>query len=147
MHSGERHAPADKRSSREEGDNMSNAKLAALTAALIMAVGSNASAQSSQLAVKAPPGLTRAKLAAWCKDHPNARADCRQVRADTREIRADRKEIRADRRELRKDIKAGNKKEVKADKKELKSDRKELRQDRKDRRADVRDARQDARKK
>ena len=117
---------------------MSNAKLAALTAALIMAVGSNASAQSFQLAVKAPPGLTRSNLIAWCKTHPNARADCREVRADTREIRADRKEIRSDRRELRKDIKAGNKKAVKADKKEIRSDRKDLRQDKKDRRTDVR---------
>jgi hypothetical protein len=87
----------------------------------MLAVSSNASAQSSQLAVKAPPGLTRARLVAWCKDHPNARADCREVRADTREIRADRKEVRADRRELRKDIKAGDRKAVKADKKELKS--------------------------
>jgi hypothetical protein len=146
MHTGARIAPTGKRSSREEGDNMSNAKLAAFAAVLIMAAGSNASAQSSQLAVKAPPGLTRARLVAWCKDHPNARADCRQVRADTREIRADRKEIRSDRKELRKDIKAGDRKEVKADKKELKSDRKELRQDRKDRRGDVRDARKVARK-
>jgi hypothetical protein len=133
-------------SSKEEGDKMSKAKLAAFATALILASASNASAQSSQLAVKSPPGLTRAKLVAWCKSHPNARADCREVRSDTREIRADRKEVRADRRELRKDIKAGDKKEFKADKKELKSDRKDLRQDRKDRRQDVRDIRKDARK-
>ena len=68
---------------------MSNAKLAAFAAALILAVGSSASAQSSQLAVKAPPQMSRARLVAWCKSHPNARADCREVRSDTREIRAD----------------------------------------------------------
>jgi hypothetical protein len=134
------------KSSQEEGDKMSNAKLAAVAAALILAVSSTASAQSS-LAVKSPPGITKAGLVAWCKDHPNARADCRQVRADTREVRADRKEVRSDRRELRQDVKAANKKELKADKKEIKSDRKDLRQDRKDRRGDVRDIRKDARKK
>jgi len=135
-----------KHSSQEEGDKMSNAKLAAFAAALILGVSSSASAQSSQLAVKAPPGMTKPGLVAWCKGHPNARADCREVRADTREIRADRKEVRADRRELRQDIKAGDKKEIKADKREIKSDRKDLRQDRKDRRGDVRDIRKDARK-
>ena len=88
---------------------MSNAKLAAFAAALILGVSSSASAQSSQLAVKAPPGMTKPGLVAWCKGHPNARADCREVRADTREIRADRKEVRADRRELKQDIKAGDK--------------------------------------
>jgi hypothetical protein len=135
-----------KHSSQEEGDKMSNAKLAAFAAALILGVSSSASAQAPLLAVKAPPGMTRTKLVAWCKDHPNARADCREVRADTREIRADRKEVRSDRRELRQDVKAGDKREAKADKKELKSDRKDLRQDRKDRRGDVRDIRKDARK-
>jgi len=113
---------------------------------LILGVSSSASAQAPLLAVKAPPGMTRTKLVAWCKDHPNARADCREVRADTREMRADRKEVRSDRRELRQDVKAGDKKEAKADKRELKSDRKDLRQDRKDRRGDVRDIRKDARK-
>jgi hypothetical protein len=138
--------PTRSHSSKEEGEKMSNAKLAAFAAALILTVGSNASAQSSTFAVTAPRGLTRAGLVAWCKNHPNARADCRAVRADTREIRNDRKEVRADRRELRKDIKKGDKKEIKADKKELKVDRKDLRQDKKDRRRDVRDIRKDARK-
>jgi outer membrane murein-binding lipoprotein Lpp len=145
MQNGARIRPPEKQSSQEEGDTMSNAKLAAFAAALILGVSSTASAQSS-LAVKAPPGITRTRLVAWCKDHPNARADCREVRGDTREIRADRKEVRSDRRELRQDIKAGDKKEAKADKKELKSDRKDLRQDRRDRRGDVRDIRKDARK-
>jgi hypothetical protein len=131
-------------SSKEEGDKMSNAKLAAFAAALLVAVGSNASAQSSQLTVKAPLGMTRAKLVAWCKGHPNARADCKEVRADTREIRSDRREVRADRRDLRQDIKEGDRKEVRADKRDLKSDRKDLRQDRRDRRTDVRDIRKDA---
>jgi hypothetical protein len=133
-------------SSKEEGEKMPNAKLAALATALILGIGSNASAQSSTLAVKAPPGLTRTRLVAWCKEHPNARADCREVRANTREIRSDRKEIRADRRDLRKDVRKGDKQEFKADKKELKSDRKDLHQDKKDRRRDVRDIRKDARK-
>jgi hypothetical protein len=144
MQNGARMRPPEKHSSQEEGDKMSNAKLAAFAAALILGVSSSASAQS--LAVKAPPGITRARLVAWCKDHPNARADCREVRGDTREIRADRKEVRSDRREVRQDIKAGDKKEAKADKRELKSDRKDLRQDRRDRRGDVRDIRKDARK-
>ena len=118
---------------------MSKAKLAAFAAALLLAVGSNASAQSAQAALKAPPHMTRARLVAWCKSHPTATADCREVRADTREIRSDRREVSSDRKELRQDIKAG-------DKKELKSDRKDLRQDRRDRRGDVRDARKDAKK-
>jgi hypothetical protein len=139
-------APTRKRSSIEEGEMMSKAKLAAFAAALLLGVGSNASAQSAQAALKAPPHMTRTRLIAWCKSHPTATADCKEVRADTREIRSDRREVRSDRKELRQDIKAGDKKEAKADKKELKSDRKDLREDRRDRRGDVRDARKDAKK-
>ena len=122
---------------------MSKAKLAAFAAALVMAVASNASAQSAQAQLKAPPHLTRARLIAWCKNHPNATADCREVRGDTREIRSDRKEVRSDRREVRQDIKAGDRKEAKQDAKELRSDRKDLRQDKRDRRHDVRDLRKE----
>jgi outer membrane murein-binding lipoprotein Lpp len=125
---------------------MSNVKLAAFAAALVLGVGSSASAQSVQAALKAPPHMTRAKLLTWCKNHPTATADCREVRADTREIRSDRREVRSDRRELRQDIKAGDRKEARADKREIVSDRKDLRQDRRDRRGDVRDARKDAKK-
>jgi len=85
---------------------MSKAKLAAFVAALVLAVSSNASAQSAQAALKAPPHLTRARLAVWCKNHPNAVADCKEVRSDTKAIRSDRKEVRADRKEVRADIKA-----------------------------------------
>jgi len=125
---------------------MSNAKLAAFTAALVLAVSSHASAQSAQAALKAPPHMTRAQLVTWCRNHPKATADCKEVRADTRDIRSDRKEVAADRKEVKADLKAGDKKEAKQDAKELKSDRKDLRQDRKDRRGDVRDIRKDARK-
>jgi hypothetical protein len=41
---------------------MSSAKLAAFAAALVLAVSSQASAQGSQAALKAPPHMTRAKL-------------------------------------------------------------------------------------
>jgi hypothetical protein len=123
---------------------MSKAKLAAFAAALVLAVSSQASAQSSQAALKAPPQITKSKLVAWCKSHPSATADCKEVRADNREIRSDRKEIRADRREVKADIKAGDKKEARQDAKEVKSDRKDLRQDRRDRRGDVRDIRKNA---
>lgn len=122
---------------------MSKAKLAAFAAALVLTVGSQASAQSTQAAVTAPPHMTRTGLIAWCKSHPKAVADCREVRGDTKEIRSDRKELRADRREVRADIKAGDKKEAKQDARELKADRKDLRQDRRDRRKDVRDLRRD----
>ena len=122
---------------------MSKAKLAAFAAALVMAVASNASAQSVQAQLKAPPHMTRARLVAWCKSHPNATADCKEVRADTKEIRTDRKEVRADRREVRKDVKAGDKKEARQDAREVKADRKDLRQDRRNRRHDVRDLRKD----
>src|SRR6266568_2557322 len=108
---------------------MSNAKLAAFAAALVLAVSSQASAQSAQAQLKAPPHMTRARLVAWCKSHPNAVADCKEVRGDRREVRAD--------------IKAGDKKEAKQDARELKADRKDLRRDRKDRRHDVRDLRKD----
>src|SRR5438046_5157071 len=116
---------------------MSNAKLAAFAAALLMAVATNASAQSAQAALKAPPHMTRARLAVWCKNHPTATADCKEVRADSREVRTDRKEVRADRREVRKDIKAGDKQEAKQDAKDLRADRKDVRQDKRDRRQDV----------
>ena len=66
---------------------MSNAKLAAFAAALLMAVATNASAQSAQAALKAPPHMTRARLIAWCKAHPTATAYCKEVRADTKEVR------------------------------------------------------------
>ena len=120
---------------------MSKAKLAAFAAALVMAVASNASAQSAQAQLNAPPHMTRARLIVWCKNHPTATADCKEVRGDTKEIRSDRKEVRADRREVRKDIKAGDKQEAKRNAKDLRADRKDLRQDRKDRRHDVRDGR------
>ena len=123
---------------------MSKAKLAAFAAALVLAVSSQASAQSGQAAIKAHPQMTREKLVAWCKSHPSATADCKEVRADNREIRSDRKEIRADRREVKADIKAGDRKEARQDTKEVKSDRKDLRQDRRDRRGDVRDIRKNA---
>src|SRR5258705_10335092 len=144
---GARMRPPEKRilDQRKE-TSMSKAKLAAFVAALVLAVSSNASAQSAQAALKAPPHLTRARLAVWCKNHPNAVADCKEVRSDTREIRSDRKEVRADRKEVRADIKAGDKKEAKQDAKKLKADRKDLRQDTRDRRGDVRDLRKDARK-
>ena len=61
---------------------MSKAKLAAFVAVLVMAVSANASAQSAQAALKAPPHMTRARLAVWCKNHPTATADCKEVRAD-----------------------------------------------------------------
>ncbi len=125
---------------------MSKAKLAAFAAALVLAVGSQASAQSAQAALKAPPHLTRAKLATWCKSHPNATADCKEVRADNPQIRSDRKEVLADRKEVKADVKAGDKKEARQDAKEVKSDRKDLRQDRKDRRGDVRDIRKGPKK-
>src|SRR5580765_3117918 len=112
---------------------MSKAKLAAFAAALVLAVSSQASAQGTS-ALKAPPHLTRAKLATWCKNHPKATTDCKEVRSDNREIRSDRKEVLADRKEVKADIKAGDKKEAKQDAKELKSDRKDLKQDRTDRR-------------
>ena len=79
---------------------MSNAKLAAFAAALVMAVAANASAQTAQpvhAALKAPRHMTRPQLVSWCKSHPAATADCKEVRTDTREVRADRKEVRADR--------------------------------------------------
>jgi hypothetical protein len=120
---------------------MSKAKIAAFVAALVLAVSSTASAQAAKKVAAHP---TRAQLAAWCKNHPAATADCKEVRSDTRGIRADRKEVRTDRRDLKADIKAGDKQEAKADKKELKADRKDIRQDRKDRRQDVRDAKKDA---
>ncbi len=119
---------------------MSNAKLAALVAALVLSVASNASAQGAQKVAARPRG---AKLVAWCKSHPAATTDCKDVRADNRAIRSDRKEIRADRKEVKADIKAGDKKEAKQELKALKADRKDLRQDRKDRRADARDVRKD----
>ena len=128
---------------------MSNAKLAAFTAALVMAVASSASAQSVQPAhagLKAPPHMTRARLVSWCKSHPAATADCREVRGDTREIRADRKEVRVDRKEVKADVKAGEKKEAKRDARDLKADRKDLRHDEKDRRQDARDIRKDGHK-
>jgi len=77
---------------------MSKAKLAAFAAALFVAVASNASAQSAQAQLKAPPHMTRSRLVTWCKSHPNATADCKEVRADTKEIRGDRKEVRTDHR-------------------------------------------------
>jgi hypothetical protein len=101
---------------------MSKAKLAALAAALVLAVSSQASAQGTS-SLKAPPRLTRAKLATWCKNHPKATTDCKEVRADNREVRSDRKEVLADRKEVKADVKAGDKKEAKQDAKELKSDR------------------------
>lgn len=122
---------------------MSKVKLAAFVAALVLAVGSQASAQSAQAQVKAPPHMTRARLAVWCNNHPNAVADCKDVRADKRAVRSDRKEIRADRKDVKADIKAGDKKDAKQDVKALKADRKDLRKDRKDARADVRDVRKD----
>ena len=125
---------------------MSKAKLAAFAAALVMAVASNASAQAVQAQLKAPPHMTRANLVAWCKSHPAATADCKEVRGDTREVRADRREVRADRKEVRRDIKVGDKKEARQDARDLKADRRDLRQDKKDRRRDVRDTRKDARK-
>src|ERR1041385_6058728 len=97
---------------------MLNAKLAALSAALVLAVATTASAQSVQATTKAPPHMTRARLIVWCRNHPTATADCKEVRADTKEVRTDRKEVCADRREVRKDIKAGDKQEAKQDAKE-----------------------------
>ena len=125
---------------------MSKAKLAAFAAALVMGVASNASAQSVEAQLKAPPHMTRTRLVAWCKSHPAATADCKEVRGDTKEVRADRREVRADRKEVRQDIKAGDKKEARRDAREVKADRKDLRRDEKDRRRDVRDVHKDARK-
>jgi hypothetical protein len=122
---------------------MSKAKLAAVFAGLFLIAGTNASAQSAKPAVAHP---TKANLVAWCKSHPAATADCKEVRNDRKEVKADAKEVKADRKEVRSDVKAGEKKEAKADAKELKTDRKDLRQDRKDTRKDVRDVRKDARK-
>jgi hypothetical protein len=121
-------------------EKMSITKLAAVAAALVFTAGT-ASAQSAKASHP-----TRAQLVAWCKSHPTATQDCKEVRADTREVRSDRKELRSDRRAIRADVRQGNKAEVKADKRELKSDGRELRQDRKDRRQDARDTRKDARK-
>jgi len=55
---------------------MSIAKLAAFTAALVIAASTTASAQSTQATLKAPPHMTKARLAVWCKNHPTAVADC-----------------------------------------------------------------------
>jgi hypothetical protein len=126
---------------------MSKAKLAAFVAALIVSTGANASAQSAQAALKAPPHMSRPQLVTWCRNHPNAVADCKEVRNDTRAIKADRRVTRADRKEVKAEVKAGDKSAAKADIKDLKSDRKELRQDKKERRQDVRDTRKDARRK
>ena len=123
--------------------SMSKAKIAAFVAALVLAVSTTASAQAARKVAAHP---TRVQLAAWCRNHPAATAECREVRSDTRGIRADRKEVRTDRRDLRKDVKAGDKQEAKADKKELKADRKDIRTDRKDRAQDVRDTRKDVRR-
>ena len=73
---------------------MSIAKLAAFTAALVIAASTAASAQSTQAALNAPPHMTKARLAVWCRNHPTAVADCKEVRGDRREIRTDRKEAR-----------------------------------------------------
>jgi hypothetical protein len=126
---------------------MSKAKFAAFVAALIVSVGATASAQSPQAALKSPPHMSRTQRATWCRNHPSAVADCKEVRNDTRAIKADRRVTRADRKEVKADVKAGNKSAAKADVKDLKSDRKDLRQDKKERREDVRDARKDARRK
>jgi hypothetical protein len=126
---------------------MSKAKFAAFVAALILSVSAAASAQSAQAALKAPPHMSKAQRVTWCRNHPNAVADCKEVRGDTHAIKADRKIVRGDRKEVKADIKAGNKSAAKADVKDLKSDRKELREDKKERRQDVRDARKDARRK
>jgi hypothetical protein len=129
----------------ERREETSKAKLAAFGAALVLAVSSQASAQGTS-SLKAPPHMTRAKLVTWCRNHPKATADCKDVRADNREVRSDRKEVLADRKGVKADVKAGDKKEARQDAKELKSDRKDLRQDRKDRQKDVRDIRKDAKK-
>lgn len=63
---------------------MPKAKLAAFAAALVLAVSSQVSAQGAQTALKAPPHMTKAKLVTWCKTHPKAIADCKEVRADNR---------------------------------------------------------------
>jgi hypothetical protein len=122
---------------------MSMAKLATFAAALVLAVGSSASAQSAQGTLRAPH-MTKAKLVVWCRNHPKAVADCKDVRNDNHGIRSDRKEVRTDRKDLKTDIKAGNKQDAKADRKDIKSDRKDLRRDSKDKRKDVKDIRQDA---
>jgi uncharacterized low-complexity protein len=132
--------PETERRERKE-TQMSNAKIAAFAAALVLAVSTTASAQAANRVAAHP---TRAQLVTWCKNHPAATGDCKEVRSDTREIRSDRKDVRADRTDLKADIKAGDKQEAKADRKELKADRKDIRSDRKDRRQDVRDARKDA---
>jgi hypothetical protein len=126
---------------------MSKTKLAAFVAALILSFSATASAQSAQAALKAPPHMSRSQRATWCRSHPRAVADCKEVHSDTRAIKADRKVVRVDRKEVKADVKAGNKSAAKADIKDLKSDRKEIRQDKKERRQDVRDARKDVRKK
>jgi len=59
--------------------------------------------------------MTTAKLVTWCKNHPKATADCKEVRADNREVRSDRKEVLVDRKEVKADVKAGDKKEAKQD--------------------------------
>jgi hypothetical protein len=138
---GARTRPPETEPRERKETQMSNAKIAALVAALVLAASTTASAQGAK---NVAPHRTRPQLVAWCKSHPAATADCKEVRSDTRGIRADRKEVRTDRRDLKADIKAGDKQEAKADKKELKADRKDIRQDRKDRRQDVRDARKDA---
>jgi Skp family chaperone for outer membrane proteins len=122
---------------------MSKAKLAAFFAGLFLVVGSSASAQ---LAKPAAARTTRANLVAWCKTHPAATADCREVRNDRKAVKADTKEVKSDRKEVRADLKAGEKREAKADARELRSDRKDLRQDKRDTRKDARDIRKDARK-
>ena len=80
---------------------MSKAKIAAFVAALVLAVSSTASAQAARRVAAHP---TRTQLVAWCKNHPAATTDCKEVRSDARDIRADRKEVRTDRRDLRKDV-------------------------------------------
>src|ERR1700693_5942838 len=84
---------------------MSKAKIAAFVAALFLAVSSSASAQAGKKVAAHP---TRAQLALWCRNHPAATGDCKDVRSDTRGIRADRKDVRTDRKDLRGDIKGGD---------------------------------------
>jgi Skp family chaperone for outer membrane proteins len=132
--------PPVTRASGEEGETMSNVKLAALVAAFVLSAGSTATAQSAKV-VGHP---TRANLIAWCKNHPEAKADCKEVRSGKHAVRTDRKELRADRKELKADVKAGDKKELKADKRDLRADRRDLRRDRRDTRRDARDLKMSA---
>ena|SRR2546423_3672593 len=96
---------------------MLKTRISALCAALVLTVAASAKAQSANETNES----RKEKLVAWCKNHPAAKSDCKEIRRDTRDIRADKKEAASDRRDLR------------ADKRDRRGDVRELRKDRRTR--------------